>query len=84
MIEGNTKSGFKYSVDENIMDNWELFEEMSAGTMTGEIKAAKMMLGEEAYKSLKEHCRNEKGVVPAKKMDAEIAEIITGVSSKNS
>lgn len=84
MIDGYTKSGFKYSVDENIMDNWELFEEMSAGTMTGEIKAAKMMIGEDAYKRLKEHCRNEKGVVPAKKMDAEIAEIITGVSSKNS
>ena len=84
MITGKTKSGFEYSVDENIMDNWELFEEMSAGTMTGEIKAAKMMLGEDAYNRLKEPCRNANGVVPAKKMDAEIAEIITGVSSKNS
>lgn len=84
MINGKTKSGFEYSVDENVMDNWEWFEEMSDGTMSGEVRAAKMLFSDEEYKRLKEHCRNEKGVVPAKKMDAEIAEIIMYVNSKNS
>nr|DAE94490.1 MAG TPA: hypothetical protein [Bacteriophage sp.] len=84
MITGKTKSGFEYSVDESVTDNWEWFEEMAESTIYGEIRATKMLLSDEEYKRLKEHCRNEKGIVSAKKMDAETSEILEGINSKKS
>lgn len=83
MVSGKTKTGFEYTVDENIRDDWELVEDFAKGTAAGEVNAAMRILKADQYKKLKEHCRDKNGVVSFKKMDEEIGDILTNVS-KNS
>nr|DAL06359.1 MAG TPA: hypothetical protein [Caudoviricetes sp.] len=76
MKEGITATGFKFSISEDIADNWELLEEIAdmEENKLKLIKVIKMILGEAGYNSLKEHCR-ENGVVSTKKMRNEVVEI---------
>ena len=57
MIKGETKSGFKYSIEEKRLDNYELLEVI------------------EQAAALKEHVRDEDGIVPAAKMVEELGNI---------
>ena len=80
MKTGTTASGFAYSLDEDVMDDYELLEmfcEIDAGNNSLITKAAKQLLGEEQLSALKEHLRNEKGKVPATKMVEEITQILS-------
>ena len=79
MKTGITDSGFAYSLDEDVMDDYELLEmfcEIDAGNNSFITKAAKQLLGEEQLDALKEHLRNEKGKVSATKMVEEISQIL--------
>lgn len=80
MIAGKTKSGFEFTVKDTALDNWELLEVLSDidDGKTQKIGAAvKLLLGTEQADALKEHCRNDEGIVPASAMMAEISEIFT-------
>lgn len=83
MLTGKTKSGFEYKVDEAVTDDWELYEHLGAGNAYEEGLGARKVLGEEQYKALKDHCRDENGRVPVKKFDEEFGEILMAVQSKN-
>lgn len=84
---GTTESGFQYSIDQEVMDDYELLEDLcevdngNAGKITA---AARRLLGNEQLKALKEHLRNENGRVPASKMIEEISQIFKDQSVKNS
>lgn len=84
---GTTESGFQYSIDQEVMDDYELLEDLcevdngNAGKIT---TAARRILGDDQLKALKEHLRNEKGRVPASKMIEEISQIFKDQSVKNS
>ena len=86
-IGGTTESGFQYSIDQEVMDDYELLEDLcevdngNAGKITA---AARRLLGNEQLKALKEHLRNENGRVPASKMIEEISQIFKDQSVKNS
>ena len=84
---GTTESGFQYSIDQEVMDDYELLEDLcevdngNAGKITA---AARRLLGNKQLKALKEHLRNENGRVPASKMIEEISQIFKDQSVKNS
>lgn len=86
-IGGTTESGFQYNIDQEVMDDYELLEDLcevdngNAGKIT---TAARRLLGDDQLKALKEHLRNEKGRVPASKMIEEISQIFKDQSVKNS
>ena len=77
MIKGETNSGFKYSIEEKRLYNYQLLE------VIGEIdenpvvapKALNLLLGKEQAAALKEHVRDEDGIVPAAKMVEELGNI---------
>lgn len=76
MIKGQTKSGFNYHIDENILQDYELLEAI-AETEKNPIfitKVVRMLLGDDTDK-LKEHVRDENGHVSIEKMNVEITEI---------
>ena len=76
MITGQTKSGFNYHIDENILQDYELLEAI-AETEKNPIfitKVVRMLLGDDTDK-LKEHVRDENGHVSIEKMNVEITEI---------
>lgn len=77
MIKGETKSGFKYNIEKERLDNYELLEAI------GDIdedpfaisRVVNLLLGKDQTKELKDHVRTESGIVPVKALTEEITEI---------
>lgn len=75
-----TSTGFAYSIDENVLNNFELldlFAEVDENPLLLP-KLIKILLGEEGKKALYDHVRLEDGTVPADKIEKELVEIISG------
>lgn len=85
MIQGKTNSGFKFEIDENQLKNYE-FVELVAEVDENELlmpKLLKLLLGDQV-EALKDHIRDESGIVPIKKMVTEIKDIFENAQVKNS
>jgi hypothetical protein len=88
MIKGKTSSGFEFEISEDIINDYELIENL------GELddnpillgKIVKQILGKEQTTKIKDHIRNENGMVPTDEMSQEIIEIFknAGKETKNS
>lgn len=78
MIAGKTKTGFKFSIEDGALDDWELLEvlaDIDDGKTQKIGTAIKLLLGADQANALKEHCRNDEGRVPTSAMMAEMGEI---------
>lgn len=88
MIKGETKTGFKFEIEEEVLDDYELLETLvdaDNGNNMALFSVIDMVLGDEQKKALKEHIREIHGRVPASAMIAEIMDIIEkSGSGKNS
>lgn len=88
MIKGETKTGFKFKIEEEVLDDYELLETLvdaDNGNNMALFSVIDMVLGDEQKKALKEHLREIHGRVPASAMIAEIMDIIEkSGSGKNS
>lgn len=87
MIKGLTQSGFEYGITKQRLENYELIESL------GELeenpvalsKVVNLLLGKEQAKALKEHLRDEEGLISTEKLSNEIMEIFKNQSEiKNS
>lgn len=84
MINGKTKSGFKFAIDERILSDWRLVDaigmsesEDASEQIRGVRDLMKLILGEQAD-ALKKHIADQNdGFVPSDKVTALITEIIT-------
>lgn len=80
-----TKSGFTFSLSEDVRDDMELLEsfiEIDQGNTNALPKLLIALLGEKQKKDLYEHCRSKKtGRVSAKKVISELKEILDTVNS---
>lgn len=79
MINGKTESGFEFQLDDDVLDDYELLEELCAidnGEVSKIPHIAAMILGNEQLDALKEHIRGENGRVSARKMSDAIEEIL--------
>lgn len=77
MLKGKTSSGFKFEIAEGALDNYELVEAL-ADIETDPLSVTKvvtLLLGKEQKEKLKEHVRNEEGVVTTTALMKEIEEI---------
>ena len=79
MIRGKTSSGFKFEIEDHILDSMELLDAiMEADENPGAIsKVVKMILPADQRKKLYDHLRTEKGNVPIMAVAQEVAEIFT-------
>ena len=80
MFEGKTSTEFKFKIDDNITDDWELVElyaEAEHGDSLASIKVLSQILGADQYNALKEHCRGKSGRVSAEQMESEMKEIMS-------
>lgn len=76
-VKGVTKTGFAYAISEKNLNNYELVE------MLGELednplvfpKVLKLLLGKEQTEKLKNHVRDDEGVVSTEKMSDELQDI---------
>lgn len=86
-----TKTGFEAEIDKRVTDDFELLEKIDdlETTGSGVPSFAKLLLGANDYKRLKEHCRRKDGKISAKRFENEILDILNsmqtddGVSVKN-
>lgn len=84
LINGKTKSGFKYQIQKEQVENYEFME------LIGEVednpaifpKVFKMLLGKDQVSKLKDHVRTEDGFVPAETMIEEFKEIMSNPKLK--
>lgn len=77
MIRGQTKSGFEFEIDEEVLDNWEILEVIDELEEKPNVivRLSKMLLEDNQYKALKKHCTvNGKVVMTA--MVNEVTEIL--------
>jgi hypothetical protein len=88
MIKGKTSSGFEFEISEDVANDYELVENLGELEDNPLIlgKVVNQILGKEQTARLKDHVRNEKGIVPTDKMTQEIIEIFknAGEETKNS
>jgi len=83
-IKGKTQSGFAYEIEEARLNNYELLEtigELEDNPMVIS-KMVIMLLGKEQTNQLKDHLRDEEGLVPVEKMTEEITEIFQSQAVK--
>lgn len=86
MIEGKTKSGFIYKIDEEVRDDMELLEGfigLDNGDYTVLPKCITSLLGQKQKDELYNHCRSKKsGRVSAQKVMKEVKEILNGAKDE--
>ena len=82
VITGKTKTGFEYKIDKKILNDYEFLEEIDniGKNPLIIIKLLKRLLKEEQLEKLKEHIRNEEGIVPIDKMEKELTDIFDGIN----
>lgn len=87
MINVMLSDGFLLIIAEENLDDFELLEDLAAidgakddVPMSAVISATTRLLGEEQYRLLKEHLRNDAGIVPATSMLESIQEILLGLN----
>lgn len=88
MIKGKTSSGFEFEISKDVINDYELIENLGELEDNPLIlgKIVTQILGKEQTVNLKNHIRNENGIVPTNKMTQEITEIFknAGEETKNS
>lgn len=88
MIKGKTSSGFEFTISKDVKNDYELIENLGELEDNPLIlgKIVTQILGKEQTTKLKNHIRNENGIVPTDKMTQEIIEIFQkgGEETKNS
>lgn len=82
-MKAKLMDGFEIEISESVTDDWEFLEVLS-GIDEGEtgliVKAAKMLLGNEGVKALKEHLRDENGKVSSTAMITALEELLESVN----
>ncbi len=87
-MKGKTSNGFVYEVDDDALDNMELFEALSEieSNPIALTKVITLLFGKEQKKALYDHLRNENGKVPVEAVNDTVSEVFTalGTLGKNS
>ena len=92
MIEGKTKNGFKYKIDERVMDDWRLLKHIAASESSdpseqirGASSLVTLLLGDQEPAMMEFVAKKNDGYVPAKAVTEMVTEILTSVKDlKNS
>ena len=77
MLKGKTSTGFEFSIPKNTLDNYELVEALGDidTNPLAVTKVVNLLLGEEQKDRLKEHVRDEQGIVTSTALMKEIEDI---------
>lgn len=80
-----TASGFEFEINKAALDDWELLEDLVDLETNGSkmVSVLRRLLGNEGAQRLKEHCRDENGIVPKTKVTEELGEILNLLGEQN-
>ena len=79
MIQGKTKTGFKFKIEDAVLNDYELLELFSEVDENPLLvpKLVKMILGAEQKDALIEHVRDDKGRASVDRVSLELEDILT-------
>lgn len=86
MLKGKTKTGFKFAIEDAVLNDYELLEYFSEVDENPLLvpKLVKMILGVKQKNALIEHVRDENGKAAVDKIAMELQNILTsGAETKN-
>ena len=90
MIEGKTKSGFEYTVDEGVLRDYRMLDalgDIQYGSaderVFANVRLCNLLLGAEGKKKLFEHLKEPDGAVPTEKVFTEVKEIFNGILGRS-
>ncbi len=78
MIKGKTTSGFEFKLEDDVLDDYELLEDLQKideGETGRVVDMVEKLLGKEQKDALKNHVRSVTGRVSAKRLMEEVSEI---------
>lgn len=85
MIKGKTTSGFKFEIEDDVMDDYDLVimfgKYRKAPSMDIVVDIAIKMLGEEQHQALMDHLRDDRGKLKATDMVHALEEIENALPS---
>lgn len=92
MIEGKTKNGFKYKIDERVLDDWRLLKYIAQSESTdpseqvqGAASLVTLLLGDQEPAMMDFIAKKNNGFVPALSVTEMMTEILTSAKDlKNS
>lgn len=84
MLEGKTKSGFKFKIDERVLEDWRLIKNIQLAEsgdlnekVVGVSSLVSMLLGDNEPKLMDHIAKKNGGFIPTEALIEELAEIIT-------
>lgn len=91
MIEGKTKTGFKYKFDERVLEDWKLIDLVTNYDAVGKLEKVKivpdlvnMLLGNGGFDKLEKHVRSKnEGFCSVTNLQNELFEILQSKELKN-
>lgn len=78
-IKGTTRTGFKFSIDKNELDSWELIEDIydcDNGKPFKIVSVMRRILGVEQLDALKKHLSKDGERIPAQAMREQLDDIL--------
>lgn len=89
-MQGETKSGFKYEIDDRVLKDWRFIEaitEADKGKGVAQLEGARkmihLMFGDDYDKFMDHISEQNEGFVPAEAVMAEVKEIFENSTPKN-
>lgn len=85
MIKGKTSTGFEFEIPEKRLNNYELMEALAEEEENplAVVKIVNLLLGKSQAKRLKDHVRDEDGIVDSERLTEELKEIFEQQKVKN-
>lgn len=89
-MQGETKSGFKYEIDDRVLKDWRFVEAITEADkgkgveqLVGARKMIHLMFGDDYDKFMEHIAEQNDGFVPAEAVMAEVKEIFENSTPKN-
>lgn len=89
MVSGTTKSGFNYTVNEEIRTDWRFVKALAdadssdaSRQLSGAVRMVTLLLGEKGEAELEKHVAKEDGIVPTQSIIDEVRDILNGIGEE--
>ena len=89
MVNGTTKTGFNYTVNEDIRTDWRFVKALAdadssdaSRQLSGATQMVTLLLGEAGEAELMKHVANDDGIVPTAKVIEEVKDILNGIGDE--
>lgn len=89
MVSGTTKSGFNYTVNEEIRTDWRFVRALAdadskdaSRQLSGATRMVELLLGSDGEIELENHVAKENGIVPTELIINEVKDILNGIGEE--